>query len=261
MEKKLRIQLFDSDGRMLNDRLVTQDPEMVVGPKLAHDGPLRIEFTLETKDDIEKAKDYLDRLVGNLPLSVKKAKKLNKDLGEDVNFRQALLDNIIIPADNQDTLIGILRNEGFVFMMSDYLITFDDLGLQIKDVHKDKYQWMIRLIKPGRNPRSDKFDPMLVIGIQLLPEHNEKVVVYMDTKFHKSYKIPVPSKPKEVFKKTTMLKFPPYMVEKEREKFRYELRQYELNPERNYSKFFIRWKEWVENLPELSQNKKDQESD
>jgi hypothetical protein len=56
MEKKLRIQLFDDEGRMVDDRTVSQDPEIYSGPKENHNGLFRIEFTLNTKDDVEKAK-------------------------------------------------------------------------------------------------------------------------------------------------------------------------------------------------------------
>lgn len=253
MEKKLRIQLYDEEGRLIEDRMVTQGPEMSSGPKFNHEGLFRIEFTLDCKDDIEKAKTYLDQLIGSLPLGAKKQRKVVREI-EGPKQREELLENAII-SDNQDTLIMYLRERGFRFMMYDFLETLDFPRLGIKERHREKYQWMLLCIKTAKNPKSDKYDPMLVFGIQLLPDHDERIVVYLNGEFHKSYKIPIPEKPKEVFKKTNMTKFPHYMIEEEREKFRFELRQLEADPDRKPSRFFNRWREYVENLPKLSQNK------
>jgi len=255
MEKKLRIQLYDEEGRLVEDRIVTQGPEMSSGPKFNHEGLFRIEFTLDCKDDVEKAKTYLDQLIGSLPLGSKKSrKKVVKEI-EGPKQREELLEEVIGIAVDQDQLIELLRTRGFRFMMYDFLETFDFPGLEIKDRHKEKYQWMLLNIKTAKNPKSDRYDPMLIFGIQLLPDHDERIVVYLNGQFHKSFKVSVPEKPKEVFKKTTMTKFPHYMIEEEREKFRFELRQLEADPERKPSKFFNRWVEFVENLPKFPQAK------
>jgi len=254
MEKKLRIQLFDLEGRMIDDRMVTQDPEISKGPQLTHVGPMRIEFSFDSPDDIEKAKIYLDQLVGNIPLGTKKARKTSLKTMEDPAQREALLEEALT-MDDQDELIKFLREKGFRFMMTDFLETFDWPQLNIKEKHLGQFQWMLLCQKPAKNPKSDKYDPMLIFGIQLLPEHNERIVVYLHGEYHKAYKIPVPEKPKEVFKKTNMTKFPDYMTHEEREKFRFELRQYEADSERPLSKFWKRWRPYVENLPTLSQEK------
>lgn len=251
MEKKLRVQLFDNEGRLVDDRTVSQNPEMSSGPKLTHEGVFRIEFTLDCKDDVEKAKNYLDQFVGNLPLGSKKSRKKLKQL-DDPDHRKEILEYAITACEDQDQLIAFLRKQGFRFMMTDFLETFDFPGLVIKDRHKEKYQWMLGCVKYAKNPKSDKYDPMLIFGIQLVPEQSEKIVVYLNGEFHKTYKVPIPSKPKEVFKKTTMTKFPHYMTEEERERFRLELRRYESQPDHKFSKFFDRWRPYVENLPEIS---------
>jgi len=242
---------------MIDDRMVAQDAEVAKGPQLSHQGPIRIEFSLDSPDDITKAKTYLDQLVGNIPLGSKKARKIKiKDM-DTPEQREMLLAEVIEMATDQDHLIQLLRDKGFVFMMTDFLKTFEWAEtLPIKDRHLDKYQWMMLQIKPAKNPKSDKYDPMLVFGIKLLDEREEKVVVYLNNEYHKTYKIAVPDKPKEVFKKTTMTKFPDYMTHEEREKFRLELRQYQDQPERQLSKFFKRWRPYVENLPGLPQDKK-----
>jgi len=257
MEKKLRIQLFDDEGRLIDDRQVSQGPELAKGPIADHKGLFRIEFTFDCKDDIEKAKTYLDQMVGNLPIGSKKIRKQMVEKLDDPDERAKVLEYVISTAVDQDALITMLREKGFVFMMTDFLDIFDFDNLEIKDRHKEEYQWMIRNIRIAKNPKADRYDPMLIFGIRLLPEHDEKIVVYLNGAYHKSFKVPIPTKPKEVFKKTMMIKFPHYMNEEEREKFRYELRLYQNQPDREYSKFYNRWKSAVENLPILPQDKKD----
>lgn len=255
MEKKIRIQKFDQEGRFLEDRMVSQDPEFASGPKGKHEGLLRVEFTLLDKADTEKAKVYLDQLRGALPLEAKKLKKLTKEPQLEEHREQLILD-AMEKATDQDELIKYLRDHDFVFMLWDYMETFD-WAPEVKDIHKEKYQWMIRRIKTAKNPASDKYDPMLIFGFQLIGERNEKIVIYLNNEFHKAYKVALPDKPRETFKKSGMMKFPPYMTEQEREKFRYEFRQYQDNPEKKFSKFYLRWREWVENVPALPQDKKE----
>lgn len=254
MEKKLRVQLFDEEGRLSDDRTVSQDPEFSKGPPKTHSGLFRIEFTLDNQDDIDKAKKYLDQLIGALPVITKERKNASMEIPEPEQ-REGLLETAIKESKDQDELISFLRSKGFKFMMTDFLLTFEYEGLVIKDRHLEEYQWMLLQTKKAKNPKSEKYDPMLVFGIKLIPEHAEKIVVYLNGEYHKSYKVPIPAKPKEVFKKTAMVKFPHYMTLEEREKFRYELSQYKNQPDRKLSKFFKRWRPYVENLPNLPQDK------
>lgn len=258
MEKKIRIQLYSEEGQLQSDRLVSQDIEFNTGPKEVHKGPARIEFSLLEPEDIAKAKTYLDKLSGKIELVSKKVKvKVSKEIATPTE-REDLVKEVLEGCKNQDELITTLRKHGFKFMMWDFLETFD-FGIPIKEPHKQKYQWMLKCLKEAKNPTVDKYDPMLIFGIQMYENRADKVVVYLNGEYHGSFNVSVPDKPREVYKKTEMIKFPPYMTEEEREKFRYELRQYQLQPEKSLSKFFLRWRPYVENLPELPQDKKVQD--
>jgi len=254
MEKKIRIQKFDSEGRLIDDRMVSQDTEFTSGPKLKHEGPLRVEFSLLDKSDVEGAVTYLGKLTGSLPIEAKKLKKLKEP--QNPEHREQLLKDALGEAHDQDTLITYLRDHGFKFMMHEFLETFDWPMLILRNHHKEEFQWMLRCSKIAKNPTSDKYDPMLAFGIKLVGDRQEKVVIYLHGEFHKSYKIPLPDKPRETFKKSGMMKFPHFMVENERDKFRFEIRQYQNNPEKEFSKFFNRWREHVDNVPKLPQDKK-----
>lgn len=255
MEKKIRIQLFDEEGRLFIDRMVTQDTEFISGPKGEHKGPIRIEFTLSNSNDTEYAKTYLDQLTGLLPIPEPRGRKPQElELSTD-DSRARLLEEAIEKATDQDKLIAYLREHDFVFLTTDFLETFD-FNIELKTKHRNEYQWMMRCIKRAKNPKSDKYDPMLIIGIKLIGDRTEKVVVYVDREYLESHKVPLPKKPKETFKKSGMMKFPHYMVEDEREKFRFEIRIYQRNKEKVLSKFFSRWAEYVENIPELENPKK-----
>lgn len=249
MDKKLRIQYFDKEGRMIQDRMVSQDPEFNAGPKITHKGPMRIEFSLETKEDIERCKVYLDQVIGVLPV-LKKKQKVKPEMltGNDrEKFLEGVLENAL---EDQDKLIQFLRDNGFVFIMWDFLKMFD-FPLNIKEKHQDDYQWMIRLLRRAKDPKADKYDPMLLFGIKLLDKRDPKIVIYLDGEFKTIKKVPLPEKPRETFKKSGMMKFPHYMTEEEREKFRREFRQYKDSPEKKISKFYLRWEPYVENIPEL----------
>lgn len=254
MEKKIRIQKFDEEGRLIDDKVVTQDPEFYTGPKMKHNGPLRIEFSLLNKDDVEKCKFYLDQLVGDLPLSAKKGKKkkVSKFEGKDPEHRKELLESVLTHAKDQDEFIQAMKEQEFKFLTWDFLKTFN-YPIDIKKMHRE-YQFLIRCIKEAKNPMSDKYDPMLIIGINML-ERQPKMIIYLDGSFLKSVELPIPKKNALTFKKTEMMKFPHYMVDEEKDKFRYEIRQYQNNPDKKLSKFFKRWLPYVENVPKISQLK------
>lgn len=252
MEKKLRIQLFAPDGAMVSDRLVSQETEFYKGPEEKHNGPIRIEFTLTQQDDIDAAKLYLDKVVGMLPIEakIKKSKKVSEAVSPDK--REEFLDLLLSVTGDQDKFISNLREHDFVFLTTEHLASLEKVTLNVKDAHAEKFQWMIRLLKRANNPMNDRYDPSLVFGISLMDERNEKVVIYKDQEFFKSIKVPVPEKPRETFKKSGMVKFPHYMTQDERDKFRIETRLLQNDKKRQYSKFFKRWLPYVENLPDLS---------
>ena len=70
---KLRITTLSENGTPLSDRLVDAYTEMNSGPKVQHNGPIRVEVTLTNQSEINNFKDYLDRLSGNLPIKAPSA--------------------------------------------------------------------------------------------------------------------------------------------------------------------------------------------
>jgi hypothetical protein len=259
MEKKVRITLFDKEGRISDEKWVNQNSEFYGGPKEVHDGPFRIEFTFMDQSDVDKIIKYISQLIGSLPLPEARGRKSENNEPLEPAQRQVIIDSVLNEAEDQDQLIKLLREQGFVFLTWDHLETLEySENIKMKDGHKD-YQWMIKRLKIAKNPLVDKYDPMLLFGIVLMGERTEKVIVYLNGEFQKSVKVPLPEKPRETVKKTEMMKFPSAMIQDERDKFRYELRQLQLNPEREITRFFKRWRPFVENVPAISQDKKEQD--
>ena len=256
MEKKVRIQLFTAEGVLYSDRLVEQDPEMAKGPKEVGSPMMKVEFSFLENGDIEKAIKYIQQLAGVIPVEAS-TKKIKKSEVPDIDNREQFLTTILeTPKGNQDDLIKFLRENDFVFVMTDHLESMG-LPIKLKTLHKEKYQWMIRLVKRAKNPKSDKYDPMLVFGISLMGERDEKLVVYLNGEYKTKFVSQIPDKPRETFKKSGMIKFPQYMTLEERERFRIELRPLLDDPTKEFSKFFKRWMQYVENLPDLTRKEKE----
>ena len=57
---KLRITTLSENGTPLSDRLVDAYTEMNSGPKVQHNGPIRVEVTLTNKQDIDNFKEFND---------------------------------------------------------------------------------------------------------------------------------------------------------------------------------------------------------
>ena len=252
MEKKTRIQLYDSEGRLISDRLVSQDPEFYHGPKEKHDGPMRVEFTFMDKSDVELVKQYLDKLSGILPIETlnKSEKKKSKVILTDDN-REEFLKSILENPSDQDQFIQLLRGYGFVFVTTDFVESIQ-LPINFKKLHKQTLVWMVKMLRRAKDPKNDKYDPMLAFGINL-EERSEKIVIYLNGEFHSKVEIKLPDKPRETIKKTGLVKFPQFMEQDERDRFRKELRELIDKPESTPSKFFVRWHKWVENLPKINQ--------
>ena len=70
---KMRVTTLNEDGVYLSDRLVDAAAELYAGPKEKHKGPIRLEVTLTNSGDVESFKNYLDQLVGNLPIKAPSA--------------------------------------------------------------------------------------------------------------------------------------------------------------------------------------------
>ena len=255
MEKKIHIVLFDKEGRITGEKMIGQDSEFYNGPDTQHDGPFRLGITFMEQADVEKAITYIQKLTGILPLSLKE-KKLKKSEPDTPQFRQELIAKIENEIEDQDQMIKLLREQGFVFNTWDYLETMEIFeNIKMKPGHKD-YQWMVKRLKTGKNPKVDKYDPMLMFGIQLMDARTPKVIIYFDEEFLKVIEVPIPEKPRETHKKTEMMKFPAAMIQEERDKFRFELRALQLNPEKEITKFFARWNPYIENVPSIPQIQK-----
>lgn len=262
MIKKLRIQLFNKDGLPISDRLVDQKTECYQGPKEKHDGPFRIEFSITNRVDVEDAIKYLGLLALDLPIEKKENKgpgrpSISKEFIPD-NSREILIEETFKNSKDQDQFIKILRNEhDFVFLDSERLVSMIPETYDIKSRYLEKYQWLVRCTKRAKDPRNDKFDLALLIGIVILPESDrtDKMVVYLNGDFYKILKLEVP-KNAMTFKQTNLIKYPHYMVYEEREKWGIEHRMLLQNPERKPSKFYVRWAKDVQVGDELKLNLK-----
>lgn len=249
--KKMRIQLYDTNLNQVEDRLVSQDTEVRKGPGGSHKGPMRLEFCIFNKQDVEDVKAYLDQLSGNLPLTIKvpKGKKL-KDMDYDENeisWRTTLVGEIL-NLQTQDEQVALLREKGFVFVTEDHL---EELGMLPDNLPK-KYrdlQWMIKLVKEAKNLLNNKYDPNILFGYQLFGEKEDNMVIYAkgmgENEFTPLTK-PWKKKNAVTFKKSDMAKFPVHMIEEERTKFRVELYKHRKDPDLRFSKFFKRWYKDVE---------------
>jgi hypothetical protein len=250
MDKKTRIQLFDANLSIISDRLVSQDLEFNTGPKEPHDGPIRIELSLFTAEDVSKSVTYLQKLSGQLPIEVKELKKRGrKPLGEveiDSDDRLQVL-TFIQGLTNQDQVILELTKLGFKFMTLDL---FEAMGYKEgrelpEGMESGKYQLMLKCLKQAKDPKNDKYDPELIFGIKLLGDKTNRILTYLQGE---SDRIKLNwDKPESFdFKKTAMMKFPEYMTLEEREKWRREHRLYKLDPEKEKSKFYSRWAPFIE---------------
>jgi len=256
MEKKTYITLFDNEGRMIDEKLIGQDSEFYKGPVLQHDGPFRLGITFLDKGDIDKAIKYILQLTGTLPLTSKILKKEIKTPSIP-EHRKQLIGDALANSTDQDQLIKYLREHGFVFSTWDYLQTLEHVEiLNMKEVHGPNFEWMVKRIKTAKNPKLDKYDLMVLFGISLMGERSDRVIIYLDGFHLKNVKVPVPEKPRETVKKTEMMKFPPAMITEERDRFRFELRQLQRDPTKEITKFFNRWRTFVDHVPAIPQDKK-----
>lgn len=256
-EKRIRVQLFDEESRLISDKLYKQGSEFTTGPKFTHNGPMRIEVTMDNQEDVEKAITYLKKLSGLLPLEAKekKTKKVGKIDSDSEGYVESMMD-IITGCKDQDELILNLRAQGFVFVTRDLLHNmerFEKVNWEEEDWRTDKYQYMVRLIKESKNPMLDKFDPTLIVGIKIYKKRSDEVKFYKFGELTNNLDIPVPGKAKESFTTQKLHIFPEFMSEKEKERFRKEYREMERDLEKEPSPFYLRWNKWVNTSQPLKQ--------
>lgn len=259
---KMRVTLLNEQGIVVQDRLVDTASELYAGPKNVHNGPIRLEVTLVHKEDIDSFKNYIDQLQGNLPLKPQTNGRgrptsglvgptLTESPREDI---LAEVQKMASEGKNQTDVIKYLRNLGFVFILTeDFKFYFPEFEFKEKDVgkphHNGQYlhslSWMVRCIRKGKDPKTDKFDPMIIFGFSIMDGPSKKVVPYL----YKERKEPIKIKEAKKtlsFSSVEFTKLPAYQTEEERLKFSFEQRQLMLNPDKKPSKFFLRWANDVE---------------
>lgn len=250
---KLRVTLLENNGAVIQDRLVETYPELSIGPKIQHQGPIRLEVTLQSKQDITAIKEYLDRLTGTLPLKETPTRGRPSTTQAPLESpREDILlevERMASEGKDQQEIIKYLRNLGFVFLLTeDLLHYFPEFPFDEQDIgaptnnhqYPDSLSWLIRCIKRGKDPKTDKFDPMIMFGFSILKGSSKKVIPYLYKE--RKPRILIDTGKKAIsFSKAEFTKMPAWMLEEERFKFSTEMRQLLLNPEKQPSKFFLRW--------------------
>lgn len=260
VKKNVRIQLFEK-GDMISDRLISQTTEFYQGPKQKHTtGPIRIEFTIEDQKDAKDIINYIKKLSLDLPIKQEnRGRKISTNVNSDLNDINELeeLINTLREEKDQDKFIKELRKNGFVFVTFDYVEDKIPSAYKIKDKHKIKYQWLIKRSKIAKDPRNDKYDPRILIGISIMFKRKDLMVLYVNGEFKENFKIKIPHKAIS-FKKTNLIKYPHYMHHDERVKWGVEHRILLNDETKNKSKFYIRWEKDIEvgNELKLKQNAK-----
>lgn len=247
MESKMRIKLYSEDEKeLLSDRLVEQSTEFSIGPKNKHKGPLVIEVNLKDQQDVESLKTYLDKLTGDLPLQ-KKSVKIPSGKGtielDTSEPQEELIKKLLDKSNTQDELVKHLREHDFRFFDTEtiaQLVPELTETVEIKEKHEG-YQWMLRMVKEAKDPRNDKFDYRIMVGIKIVGKRKEKVQVYLFGKYAKTYTKPWESEKKINFKKVKQLMvFPEFMDYEDRKKWRVEHRKVQNNPNHKQSKFYTK---------------------
>lgn len=251
---KIRVSLLSDNGAVISDRLVDAYTELNTGPKEAHNGPIRIEITLTSSNEIANFKAYLDRLTGSLPLKVTTGRG-RPATGSNIeleNPREEILADITKMAEegkSQKDIIKYLRGLGFIFMLTeDFLQYFPEFPFNHKDVNNphengqylNSLSWMVRQIKQAKVPKSDKYDPQLIFGFSIINGPSKKVVPYLFKERKKPLRVN-PAKKTLSFSTVGFTKYPTYMREDERLKFSTEIRQLLNGQRKKPSTFFNRW--------------------
>lgn len=249
MEPKIRVTLIGPNNEVTQDRLVQQSTEFMQGPKIQHDGPMRIEVNLKDRSDVDAFITYLKKLSGKLPIpkeSKKKAVAKAESLTKDSYLE--LLEAIRVKCKTQEDVADMLREYGFRFCGVDYLEERDIQPEFKKKIHQ-KYQYAVRFIRKAKNPMSDRLDPMLMFGMRLFGKRTSNIHVYLGNKYKETLKLGWKDKDGINFKKPVKIfDFPEFMTLDERNKWRGEHRRILDKPDTKPTKFYDRWKPYVKIL-------------
>lgn len=246
-DTKMRIKLYNPDnGLLVEDRLVEQSTELTIGPKRSHVGSITLEVNFWDQSSVEKVIEYINKLIGHLPITSKKSKvRLSKGTIELEEHEplEDLMEAALIKNKTQEQLIKFLREQGFRFIdatvITELVPELQD-KLKLKPKHKD-FQFMVRIVKEAVDPRKDRYDYRLVFGIKVLGAKIEKVVVYLFGKFKTKVNIPWKKTTYNLFKKVDkIMVFPEHMDYEERKKWRIEHKRLEVKPHLTPSKFYTK---------------------
>lgn len=174
MKPKLRIKLLDDGLVTLSDRLVDQYSELLQGPSEKHSGPFTIEMTIDSADTFEKAKAYLERLVGNLPLSNKIPTKLKSSTSSNsVNPYKQLIEDVKSKTYIEE-IMEYLESINFRWINFQYIEELESIKKFPFELNPDlrktyaKYQWATRMLRQAKDPMNDRFDFTLMFGIRFM---------------------------------------------------------------------------------------------
>ena len=142
---KIRVSLLSDNGAVTSDRLVDAYTELNAGPKEAHNGPIRIEITLTSSNEIANFKAYLDRLTGSLPLKVTAGRG-----------RPATGSNVELENPREEILADITKMEILIFMQDHKLLDDELNDMEIKEfVETDIFRRLFAVdtsIRSRKNP-------------------------------------------------------------------------------------------------------------
>lgn len=247
---KIRITLYNKDGSLESDRLVDFQTEMYAGPKANHDGPVRIDVQFNTRDQTDRIIDYIKKLNGSLPIDT--TKRTTRSAPATTNMSQDVTQDIIQEVkkkENQDQVIEYLREMNFQFICYDHLVDIFNKNSWELNIEKDSHkelQYMVRVLRLAKDPKNDKIDPSLIVGMKIVGDPIKGFHLYQSGKLLTSIKMPWPTDGKINFKvKQKFYDFPASMLIDERSKWRAEDRKVHTNPDYVPTPFYTRWKPFV----------------
>lgn len=260
---KMRVTLYhENTGELVSDRLVEQATEFMMGSKVHHQGPIKLEVNLTSQKEQDDFIKYLDQLRGILPLvdPKKPQKSASKSIDKMLSDKEPLTDllnTVKAKCKSQEDLIKYLRDFNFKFIASNVVSDFSQENPEIikfaADSVYNKYQWMVRMMKEAKDPANDKYDWRLLFGIKIVGKEVPRVIVYLWGDFSEKLSLPWAKGKRINFKKVEKLyMFPEFMDYTERRRWRLENRKLTAHIEAKgsdegfeYSKFFEKYKPYV----------------
>lgn len=255
---KIRVQLLDNEYRTISDRLISQYEELLGGPTEPHEGPFRLEVTLDSPDTIEKLKAYLDRLVGKLPIQIGSTRKKIKVAregkkvapSENKNPYREIFESIKKKT-HIEQIIEELESINFRWLTTDSIREYPGIKETQAALLPDNYQWLVRFKKMGKNPQDDLYDLQLLVGIRFIGTQEDKVYIFYKGKKKALWKRPwQEEKNINMKKKKIHVVFPSYLSIDDRKKWR-GIRRKVMNKStvsQSDQKFYDRYLPEIQNL-------------